>query len=168
MNRLTLTGLVVLVGVCQVMFGGPAESKQANLMRVYEVNKRVCDFPEGEDLSTPEAAYATIMRDYMATGASDAEWSKISTRKMTGTKRRKVSPEVAQNYLNARIVEVRVFKERTARVLAEMQEKGTIGYDQRSLFFHNGRCLNSGHDGLTPTLDASRKTLARKSDRIHK
>lgn len=65
--RFTLTGLVVFAGVFQVVFGAPAESGQDDLVRVYEVNKKVCDFPEGEDLSTPEAAYATIMRDYMAT-----------------------------------------------------------------------------------------------------
>ena len=168
LNRFTLTGLVLLAGVCQVVFGGPAESEQGNLMRVYEVNKKVCDFSEGEDLSTPEAAYATIMRDYMATGASDAEWSKISTWKREDTKRKTVSPEVVKNYLNARIVEVRIFKERCARVFAEMKEDGITGYDQRSLFFHNGRWLNSGHDGLAPTLEAARKTFARKCERLYK
>lgn len=170
LNRLILTGLVVLAGVCQVVFGGPAESEQdrESLIRSYTLDKRVSDFPPTEDLSTPEAAYATIMRDYMATGASDAEWSKISTTKMKGTQRKTVSPEVVQDYLNARIVEVRIFKERTARVFAEMQENGTTGYDQRSLFFHNGRWLNSGQDGLAPTLEAARKTFARKCERLYK
>ena len=97
---------------------------KSDRIRVYELNKKVCDFPEVADLSTPEAAYATIMRDYMTTGASLADWSKISTRKMTGTERKKVPPERAQSYLNARIVEVRIFKERTARVFAEMEEDG--------------------------------------------
>ena len=166
--RCTLAGLVVLAGVFQSVSGATGKSDENNQLKVYQVNKKVCDFPEKEDLSTPEAAYATIMRDYMATGASNAEWSKISTWKSNDTKRKSVSPEAAQNYRNAHIVEVRIFKERTARVFAEMQENGTTGYDQRSLFFHNGRWLNSGHDGLAPTLEAARKTFARKCERIYK
>ncbi|MBN2592315.1 MAG: hypothetical protein JXA81_02325 [Sedimentisphaerales bacterium] len=160
--------LVLLVCVCHIASGEPAKSEQGDFIKVYEVNKKVSDFPEKEDLSTPEAAYATIMRDYMAKGASGVEWSKISTMKLKSTERRTVSPEMVQNYLNARIVEVRIFKERTARVFAEMQANGTTGYDQRSLFFHNGRWLNSGHDGLAPTLEAARKTFTRKCERIYK
>jgi len=34
--------------------------------RVYEVRKKVSNFPDHEDLSTPEAAYATIHRAYAA------------------------------------------------------------------------------------------------------
>ena len=71
----SLIGLVLLVSVQKVV---SADTKNSDLVKVYQVNKRVSDFPEKEDLSTPEAAYATIMRDYMATGASGAEWSKIS------------------------------------------------------------------------------------------
>jgi hypothetical protein len=140
----------------------------SNLLRVYEVNKKVCDFSEGEDLSTPEAAYATIMRDYMATGASDAEWSKISTTKMYSTQRKTVPPEAAQNYRNARIIEVRIFKERSAQVIAEMQENGVIGYDQRRLFFHKERWLNAGQDELALTLDVARKIFARKCEKLYK
>ena len=48
----TLTGLVVLASVCHIAFGGLAEGEQGDLMRVYEVNKKVSDFPEEEDFST--------------------------------------------------------------------------------------------------------------------
>jgi hypothetical protein len=160
-----LIGLVLLASVQKVVL---SDNKNSDLVKVYQVNKKVCDFPKGEDLSTPEAAYATIMRDYMATGASSVEWSKISTWKSKDTKRKTVSPEVAQDYLNARIVEVRIFKECTAQVIAEMQENGTNGYDQRYLFFHKGRWLNSGQDGMAPTLKAARKTFARKCEVLYK
>ena len=169
--RTFITCLLLVVLVCIVATNensAMAKSKDdSNLLRVYEVNKRVCDFPEGEDLSTPEAAYATIMRDYMATGASGAEWSKISAWKSKDTKRRKVSPEVAQDYLNARIVEVRIFKERIAQVIAEMREDGKTGYDQRHLVLHEGKWLNSGQDGFARTLTEARKTFARKSERLY-
>lgn len=171
--RTFITYLLLVVLVCIVATNensAMAKSEgDSNLMHVYKVNKKVCDFPDKEDFSTPEAAYATIMRDYMATGASLAEWSKISTSlKSKDTQRRAVSPEKTQNCRNARIVEVRIFKERCARVFAEMEEKGTNGYDQRSLFFHNGRWLNSGQDGLAPTLKAARETFARKCERLYK
>jgi hypothetical protein len=55
-----------------------ASRKDAPPVRSYVVNKKVSEFPAGRDLSTPEAAYATIMRDFMATGASDSEWAEIS------------------------------------------------------------------------------------------
>jgi len=57
---------------------------ETSLIRSYTVDKKVSDFPEVRDLSTPEAAYATIMRDFMATGASGSEWSEISVMQMQG------------------------------------------------------------------------------------
>ncbi len=141
--------------------------KQDNLIHSYKLDKRVSDFPLTEDLSTPEAAYATLMRDYMATGASDAEWSKITTIKMSSTSQETVSSEMKENYLNARIVEVRIFKKRIAQVIAKMTEDSTIGYDQRFLVLHNGRWLNVGQEVLAPTLEAARKTFARKCERIY-
>ena len=45
--------------------------------RIYEVHKKVCDFPDREDLSTPEAAYATIHRTYARQG--NAAWLRFST-----------------------------------------------------------------------------------------
>jgi beta-lactamase regulating signal transducer with metallopeptidase domain len=165
---------IITVPTTLALISKPAEKTTAqgfvenDSMRVYQVSRKVSDFPEVEDFSTPESAYATIMRDYLATGASDAEWSKISTWKSKDTKRKTVLPEVAQDYLNARIVEVRIFKERSARVIAEMKENGVTGYDQRTLFFHKGRWLNSGQDGLAPTLEAARDTFARKCARLNK
>ena len=74
--RFTLTSLVVLASVCQVAFGGPAESGQDDLVRVYEVNKKVSDFPEGEDFSTPEAAYAATNR--LSASGDQGFWRKVS------------------------------------------------------------------------------------------
>jgi len=165
--------LMIVIGI-SLFFGlvcgcNPGlEQSDESLIRSYTLDKKVSDFPPIEDLSTPEAAYATIMRDYMATGVCKAEWSKISTWKSKDTQRREVSPERAQDCLNARIVEVLIYKDRTARVIAEMQENGTTGYDQRSLFFHKGRWLNSGQGALAPTLQAARETFARKCEILHK
>jgi hypothetical protein len=135
--------------------------------RSYKLNKKVSDFPQVRDLSTPEAAYATIMRDFMATGASSSEWSEISVRQSYGTERRTVSPERARNYLDAQIYEVIIYKNRLARVFAKMKERDTVGYDQRSLFYANGRWLNSGHDGLASTIEQARDNFLRKCERLY-
>lgn len=143
------------------------ESVVVEGIRAYKLGKRVSAFSPNADMSTPEAAYATIMRDYMATGASGTEWSKISTNKNMRFQGRIVPPKVADNCRNARIVEVLIYKERLAQVMAEMREDGKTGYDQRRLMLHKGQWLNSGHDGLAPTLKEARKTFARKCERIY-
>jgi hypothetical protein len=83
--------------------------QKESVVRSYAVNKKVSEFPPLRDLSTPEAAYATIMRDFMATGASDSEWSEISTWRSQKTDRTPVSPERVSEYLNADIHEVIIY-----------------------------------------------------------
>jgi hypothetical protein len=144
------------------------QGRETSQIRSYTVNKKVSDFSPLRDLSTPEAAYATIMRDFMATGASSSEWSEISIRKFYGTERRTVSPERASNYLDAQIQEVIIYRDRLAIVVAKMRERDTVGYDQRFLFYANGRWLNSGHDGLTSTIEKARDNFLRKSERMYK
>ncbi|MHC4520807.1 MAG: hypothetical protein ACYTAS_19630, partial [Planctomycetota bacterium] len=137
------------------------------LVRSYTVERTVSDFPASADLSTPEAAYATIMRDYMATGASSAEWAEISTWQSNDTRRKAVSPEKAEGYLEASVCEVIVYKDRLAAVLAKWRTEGEVGYDGRMLFLHNGRWLNVGHDGPAPTLKKARTRFLGKADRIY-
>lgn len=144
------------------------QGRETSQIRSYTVNKKVSDFPPLRNLSTPEAAYATIMRDLMATGASSSEWSEISIRKFYGTERRTVSPERASNYLDAQIQEVIIYRDRLAIVVAKMRERDTVGYDQRFLFYANGRWLNSGHDGLASTIEKARDNFLRKSERMYK
>jgi hypothetical protein len=144
------------------------QDQKTSPIRSYTVNKRVSDFPPLRDLSTPEAAYATIMRDFMATGASGSEWSEISVSQMHGTEREQVSPERASNCLDAQIQEVIIYKERLATVVAKMRERDTVGYDQRFLFYANGRWLNSGQDALASTIGEARDNFLRKSERMYK
>ena len=144
------------------------QDQETSPIRSYTVNKKVSDFPLSRDLSTPEAAYATIMRDFMATGASPSEWSEISVKQMQGTQRQQVSPERTSNCLDAQIQEVIIYRDRLAIVVAKMRGRDTVGYDQRFLFYSNGRWLNSGHDGLTSTIEKARDNFLRKSERIYK
>ncbi len=48
----------------------------ASRARVYEVHKKVADFPDREDLSTPEAAYASIHRAWVQ--EDGAAWPRLS------------------------------------------------------------------------------------------
>ncbi|MBN2589027.1 MAG: hypothetical protein JXA96_04135 [Sedimentisphaerales bacterium] len=166
--RVVILSLCISILINGYTKAGEDKSNTSDLLKIYKVDKKVSDFPEVGDLSTPEAAYATIMRDYMALGASTSEWSDISVKKVSGTERTNVSDEKAQSYLNARIIEVQIYKERSARVFAEIENNGIIGFDQRSLFLYQGRWLNSGHDGSAPTLEEARETFARKCERILK
>jgi hypothetical protein len=144
------------------------QDQETSPIRSYTVNKKVSNFPPLRDLSSPEAAYATIMRDFMATGASGSEWSEISVRQIHGTQRQQVSPERASNCLDAQIQEVIIYRDRLAIVIAKMRGRDTVGYDQRFLFYANDRWLNSGHDGLTSTIEKARDNFLRKSERMYK
>ncbi len=117
-------------------------------------------------ISSPEAAYATINRDYLATGASLEEWSKVSTWKNDDQQKIKIAPEKAEGYRNARIVEVMVFRNCLAQVTAELSIGNGPESDLRSLFLHEGRWINKGNERV-PTLEAARKTFAEKRERIY-
>jgi hypothetical protein len=140
---------------------GPQEP---SLTRSYTVGKRVSEFPPRRDLSTPEAAYAIIMRDFMATGASGAEWSEISLRPQRGTQRTPVAAEYARDCLEAYIEEVIIYRDRLAFVIAKLKEHGAAGYDRRDLFLRGGRWLNAGQGDLEPTLEAARAASLKRCE----
>jgi hypothetical protein len=174
-NIISLLGWIILLSYSTRANNSPQadhttgeQDQETSPIRSYTVNKKVSDFPPLRDLSTPEAAYATIMRDFMATGASGSEWSEISVGQRHGTQRQQVSPERVSNCLDAQIQEVIIYRGRLAIVIAKMRGRDTVGYDQRFLFYANGRWLNSGHDGLTSTIEKARDNFLRKSERIYK
>ena len=103
----------------------------------------------------------------MATGASLSEWSEISVRKSYGTECTSVSPERVRNCLDAHIHEVIIYRDRLALVVAKMRERDTVGYDQRCLFYANGRWLNAGHEGLASTVEEARDEFFRKGERLY-
>jgi hypothetical protein len=134
--------------------------------RVYEVHKKVRDFPPGEDLSTPEAAYASIHRAYAAKG--DAAWMSLSSPEIVADLRRRgfqprtkgpLPPEEAQLYLNAEILEVHTWDQVHAVIIAHMRRKGH-DIDYRWLLRVKGRWLNEGN-GYAHTVEEARKEVAR-------
>jgi hypothetical protein len=108
------------------------------------------------------------MRDFMATGASDAEWSEISTWRSEDTERESVSPEWVENCLSALVLEVIIYKNRVALPIVRVKEDGVVGYDGRMLFLDRGRWLNIGRDLPVSTIEEARITFLRKCERLYK
>jgi hypothetical protein len=170
-NHMILT-LVVLIATCyaatacrtQEPTKQKEESKPAasSLLRVYEVDRRVSNFPEVEDLSTPEAAYATINR-LMAEGR-EGGWRQVSVRRSRefqppeDAKPRTVSPEVAEARFAARVLEVQVVGEKYAAVLAEVPYPGKRRFESRALEREENRWLNFAH--------TSRETIEELRDKV--
>lgn len=135
--------------------------QNGGLLRIYKVNKKVCDFPDKEDFSTPEAAYAVINR-VMASG-EQSKWRQISVKSLedrlspSNAKAKEVKTENAKVWLNARILEVRIFREQRAVVLAElMWDPNNPKIDKRYLELEDGRWLNNGQDPSADNLEEAR------------
>ena len=131
--------------------------------RVYEVNKKVSDFPDREDLSTPEAAYASIERAYAAEG--DAAWPRLSAPKlaehMPHPATAPISKQRAERLMATEILEVHVWGEDRAVVLArqsDFQKSGSY-IDLRWLTRVNGRWLNFGND-VRDNIEQARQKIA--------
>ncbi|MDD5458602.1 MAG: M56 family metallopeptidase [Phycisphaerae bacterium] len=139
---------------------------------VYEVNRKVSDFPESEDFSTPESAYAAINR-VMAADDYDG-WKRVSVKNLAGilskqqqVREKKVDAEWAKVVLNARILEIMI-KDDEAVVLAELPQELTAKpirkpIDYRHLNFEDGKWLNTGEDRYD-TIEEARAKFSQSSD----
>jgi hypothetical protein len=145
--------------------GGPEGA-----LRTYEVNRRVADFPSTEDFSTPEAAYATINR---IDRNDPSAWQKASVAALAesfaregNTRKTRADPEWAKVLANARILQVMIWNNARAAVLAELPQalaskKIVAPIDVRSLELENGRWLNAGNDRVRTVEEAKARFLAR-------
>ncbi len=149
---LALSACAVVAAEAQV----PAET---NGVKVYTVNRKVSDFPEQEDMSTPEAAYATLNR--LSASGDQAFWRRLSVpRKAEGIQnqsgKREVSASERAKFLGAEIFEVHVWDDKSAVVIARMPKD----WDLRWLSCVNGKWLNDGNDG-EPSLEGARARIPR-------
>ncbi|MHC4476827.1 MAG: hypothetical protein ACYTEL_14365 [Planctomycetota bacterium] len=166
MKTLLNCTIVLLFGclICCDATSKAAQETDSELLRVYEVNKSVRDFPKKEDFSTPEATYAVINR--VMAGGRQGDWRRISTAKTANrlppadAQTMEVKTEVAKMWLNARILEVRVFRGRHAIVIARVKREGkTPLFDGRIVDLENGKWLNTGQS-VYKSLDQARSTFA--------
>lgn len=138
------------------------------LVYSYQVNRVVTDFPDVEDLSTPEAAYATINR--ASARGDEGIWRRVTGRPEikdlmppADAPAREVPPEVARVRLGSHIEEVWVYRG-GARCAVFAEQKvtsppGAVHYDIRSLTLVDGQWLNTGNTAA-PTLEIARSIFA--------
>lgn len=129
-------------------------SAETNVVRVYTVNRKVAEFPDQEDMSTPEAAYATVNR-LMATG-DQAFWRRLSAPRVAQgmeeqSGKREVPADEKAKFLGAEILEVHLWETTNAVVIAQMPQD----CDLRWLCCVDGQWLNDGNDGA-PDLEKAR------------
>lgn len=135
--------------------------------RVYEVHKKVRDFPEGEDLSTPEAAFASILRAWVAQGDNGPFWLRLSSPQTVSRLTRlgfrsevkkELAKEKAEPILNADVLEVHILDQTHAAVIARLPREG---HDLHLCWFErlDGRWLNEGSDSAD-TIEQAREKIA--------
>lgn len=159
-----------MVWICCVfspsLVWGIAEGKaDTSWLRVHEVGRLVADFPEEEDLSTPESAYAAINR-ILVRGEPEG-WRRISTKetqKRLSSRDGESHPlpaEKAKKYLQAKILEVRVFRGIHAGIIARLAtDTSSTRYDIRYVDLEEGKWHNVGED-IRKNIEAAREVFAR-------
>ncbi len=120
-----------------------------SLVHSYQVNRVVTDFPDVEDFSTPEAAYATIQR--ASARGDQGIWRRITGRPEivsalppADAPPKPVPPEAVRERLGCRVVEVWIYRDWHCLVIAELPSNPRYQYDIRSLRLVDGQWLNLG------------------------
>jgi len=146
--------------------GAPQPSVPAltNQIRTYAVNKIVSDFPTNEDLSTPEAAYATCNR--VSASGEQSRWRQLSVKRLAerlpaDAKKIEVRPSAAKEWLTAGILEVQVYRGATAMVFVKIPHAWKTIIDIRSFELDDGRWLNTGND-IRDSLEEARTLFVRR------
>ncbi|MGO9199035.1 MAG: hypothetical protein ACLQM8_00650 [Limisphaerales bacterium] len=121
------------------------------------------DFPTNEDLSTPEAAYASLTRAWVAEG--EAAFSRLSVSELARTMpfapTKPMAVKEAEKWLEAEVLEVNVYRETNAVVFAKKNFGGKERVDVRWLAPENGRWLNN-RNTVVETLDEARSLFSRQ------
>jgi len=171
------TAGALLVAAAGVLVMRPAPGPQMRIVQsangpiqVFEIGRRVREFPPAEDLSTPETAYVAMKRVW-AGGDKDAlhrlcgKSLAAGLPPIDGAKRR-VPPKVAGQHLETRIIEVRVFRGAYASVIARCSAGGPMSrYEMNNLCLENGKWLHQGNDGFL-TLGRARAGFDRRCNLI--
>jgi hypothetical protein len=139
------------------------------------VNKRVKDFPEKTDLSTPESALAAWSRAFARMDAKAvcelSGWT-FGPREIEVMERFwKRGPQAAATcdaYRNAEILEVTTYRGDFADVISKVRRPESAGrdsYSSRSFGRINGLWKNLGED-VSPSLEAAREEFEHKKENL--
>jgi hypothetical protein len=126
--------------------------------KVYAVDKRVGEFPEKEDLSSPELTYAAIAR--IRASGKRADWSRVlpAGQKPPAEGGPEMPEDFKQALLTAKVLEVRMSeKGNAAAVIARLDKaEGEGPFDIRHLVLEGTRWVNAGQDNRR-SMDEARK-----------
>ena len=119
--------------------------------RVYEVHKRVADYPDREDLSTPEVACATFGRLSVKEASWGPSWRRLSVpelRHLTLQPVRPLPKDRAEILLNGEILEVHLLGTTRAAVIVQRKDfdHDNQVWDLQWVRRIDGRWLNEGCD----------------------
>ena len=142
------------------------------------INKRVADFPEKTDLSTPESAFAAYERAWAhrdAKAVLELSWYAFTEREVQDTQRfmdRDAGKDPAayrDALLQTEIVEVAIYRDAMAEVISKLhnspQGTGSRPYSGRTFGKINGVWKNLGETRL-PSREAARESFDRKKDSL--
>lgn len=159
----TLVTAIGLMAGCLVV--GAEAFPRAEAAKVCSVNRKVADFPDAEDMSTPESAYATLNR--LSASGEQAFWGQLSVPRLAEhmpnqNGKRPVSADAAREWLDAKILEVHLWEKTNAMVIARIPPRGNKSVmDLRWLSWVAGQWLNEGND-VTASLDEARSLVQRR------
>jgi len=166
-GRLRSLGIGAADGAVPVL--GP-RLKPEDGFRVYSVNRSVAQYTPGEDLSTPEAAYATVNR---MPQDDPSAWQKASIAapaerfaQESRQRRTTADREWTRVLRHARIRDVIIWKDTQAAVVAELPQGFSsrpivASVDVRYFQRENGRWLNAGDNRIVTVEQAETDFIAR-------
>ena len=139
-----------------------------------KVGKKVADFPEAVDLSTPESAWAAYHRasgGQDAQGVVDLSWVKIDPREMerfwtTGNPNDMAAYNKAQ--LDAELLDVVGYGEKLAATISRLEFPPGVGrrpFSQRTFGLIDGEWKNLGEDRCE-SLDAAAENFIQKREAL--
>ena len=141
------------------------------------VNKFIKDFPEKTDLSTPESALAAFHRTMVNKDAKAvlelSYWRQSGPRELQGMEnffKSKDMDAYGQSMLDAEIIEVAIYHDDLAEVIAKLKFPEGVGrdpYSARCFGRINGLWKNLGEDRL-PSLEAAKDIFENKKDGLYK
>lgn len=169
---------VIFLCLAVLVMGGWSCSKPSSQTKsrlepkVYTVNRTVAQFPEKEDLLTPESAYAAVAR--VRTSGHEKDFERVflgfkeseTEARVAARHWRMVGPEESGKFqaslLNASIIEVWLTDAGKSAVIAATDgtDHGSM-FDIRHFVFKDGKWLSSGQDGVK-TIDEAREHIKRK------
>lgn len=142
-----------------------ADAASTDGHRVYQVQKKVADFPDREDLSSPETAHAAIGRNWVKEGDWGPGWQRLCVPELANLPPRTSQPlpkDKADIVLGSEILEVHVLDATHAVVISQRKD-----FDRENRVIElnwmrriGGRWLNEGYDRDTH-LDKARQKVRR-------